>query len=165
MLWYAFPIGIGVGIWLEGQSVKRSFTLAAVGSGITFIINRGGLRLAWGAGTAVAFTPLVYIAGAYVGGSLIGTGISYALFGKEGARDAITFYGNPVTAPGKLAEALVAAPAKIQAITLANRAVENNAAGVRAGQQVRATVAPGLLAQHDWAVANRERLAATMGQR
>ena len=42
-----------------------------------------------------------------------------------------------------------------------NRAVEGNAMGITTGQTME--VAPGLQAQHDWAVDNRQRLADEMG--
>lgn len=154
-MWYAFPIGVGVGVLLEGQSVKRSITLGVVSSGVAFAISRGALPSLWFATQAVGGITLGQAAGAYVGGALVGTAISGLLFGEEGARDAIEFYGNPVSAPKKLASSLSKAPGRIAASIASSRAVENNAAGLPTGWN--ANVAPGLQNQSDWALENLRR--------
>ena len=53
------------------------------GSGVGFGAAAGGM----GAGTFAA-----WIAAAAVGGAVVGTGISYAVWGKKGAVDAVKFY-------------------------------------------------------------------------
>ena len=137
-MWYAFPIGVGVGVLLEGQSVKRSLTLALISSGLSYAISRGGIGSAWFALQAVGNITLSQAAGAYVGGAVVGTGVSYLLFGEKGAKDAIEFYSNPITAPVKLTRELSQVPSRLAAITQGNRAVANNAAGLPTGTNVAA---------------------------
>jgi hypothetical protein len=163
---WQIPVGVGVGILYSGQSPKRAVTATGITLGASAIVRAIGWRtagtVAWrgiiltGSGLGrLAMVPSAYLAGAVVAGAIVGTGVSYAMFGKEGAKAAVDFYTDPFDV--EKGKTIASIPSNLAAITQGNRAVLNNAASVPAGQQVRETVPPGLQAQHDWAVENRRR--------
>jgi hypothetical protein len=97
--------------------------------------------------------PSGYLVGAVLGGALVGTAVSYALFGEKGAKDAVDFYTNPFDF--EKGKTIVSIPSNLAAITQSNRALENNAAGLPTGWN--SNVAPGLQDQSDWALENLRR--------
>lgn len=137
---WQIPVGIGVGVLYSDQSIKR----AATATGLTLIASAGirafGWRAAasygWFALRAVGGMTLQGFAGAVVGGAIVGTAVSYALFGKEGAKDAVDFYTNPFDL--EKAKTILSIPSNLAAITRGNRAVPNNAAGLPTGTNVAA---------------------------
>ena len=135
---WQIPVGIGVGVLYSDQSIKR----AATATGLTLIASAGirafGWRAAasygWFALRAVGGMTLQGFAGAVVGGAIVGTAVSYALFGKEGAKDAVDFYTNPFDL--EKGKTILSIPSNLAAITQGNRAVANNAAGLPTGQNI-----------------------------
>jgi outer membrane lipoprotein SlyB len=79
----------------------------------------------------------------YVAGAIVGTGVSYALFGEEGAQDAIDLYTGQVPvfsiSEGSLLETISDIPGYIQARNESNRAVPGNAAGIPGGTELDPT--------------------------
>lgn len=136
-MWIAFPVGVGVGVIAGGRTPTEAVALTGLTAGITFAISRGGLQSAWFAVRAVAGMSIQGFAGAYVGGALVGTGVSYLLFGKEGAKAAAELYTGQVT-PSEYLGTIAKAPGRVAASIAANRAVEGNAAGLPAGTNIAA---------------------------
>jgi hypothetical protein len=143
-MWH-IPVGIGVGILYSSQSPKRAVTATGLTLVASAIIRSIGWRtagtVAWrGAGLLVsgvgrlALVPSGYLAGAVVGGAIVGTGVSYALFGEEGAKAAVDFYTDPFDL--EKGKTIASIPSNLAAITQGNRAVANNAAGLPTGTQV-----------------------------
>lgn len=144
---WQIPVGIGVGILYSGQSPRRAVTATGITLVASAIIRSIGWRtagtVAWrGSGLLVgglgrlAMVPSGYLAGAVVAGAVVGTGVSYALFGEEGAKAAVDFYTDPFDL--EKAQTILAIPSNLAAITQGNRAVENNAAGLPAGTNIAA---------------------------
>jgi len=144
---WQIPVGIGVGILYSGQSPSRAVTATGITLGASAIVRAIGWRtagaVAWrgiiltGSGLGrLAMVPSAYLVGAVVGGALVGTGVSYALFGKEGAKAAVDFYTDPFDLDK--AKTIASIPSNLAAITQGNRAVANNAAGIPAGTNVAA---------------------------
>jgi len=144
---WQIPVGIGVGILYSGQSPKRAVTATGITLGASAIIRAIGWRTAGAVGWRglvltgsnlyrLSMVPSLYLAGAVVAGALVGTGVSYALFGKEGAKAAVDFYTDPFDLDK--AKTIASIPSNLAAITQGNRAVANNAAGVPAGTNVYA---------------------------
>jgi len=135
---WQIPVGIGVGILYSGQSPTRALvatglTLAGAAA-IRSIGWRAAGSAAWFGVRAVGAMTIQGFAGALIGGAVVGTSVSYALFGKEGAKAAIDFYTDPFDLDkGKT---IAAIPSNLAAITQGNRAVMNNAAGLPAGTNV-----------------------------
>ena len=139
-MWVTLAAGVLVGSTV-GRTPFESATLTGATIGTAALIRRltwaGVTRTAVGvASGAHRFLCLTgyQLGGAVIGGAIVGTGVSYALFGKEGAMDAIDFYSNPLDV--KKGKTILAAPANLAAIMKANIAVENNAAGLPAGTRV-----------------------------
>jgi len=137
---WQIPVGIGVGILYSGQSPTRALTatgLTLAGSAVIRSIGwRAAGSAAWFGVRAVGAMTIQGFAGAVVAGALVGTGVSYALFGKEGAKAAVDFYTDPFDLDK--AKTIAAIPSNLAAITQGNRAVANNAAGIPAGTNVSA---------------------------
>jgi len=162
------PIGFGVGL-LFGKATGKTWTSAAVYAGAVtwttsqvygLAIGRAGAlgRLAF-AGQAVWGMSVGALVGGVALGVAGGIGTSTLLFGKEGQADAIDFYTGKVSAPLYL-DTLKKAPGRIAASIQANRAVENNAAGLPAGQQVESNYPT-----QAWTIENRQRFQEQMSQR
>ena len=139
-MWIAFPVGVGVGVIAGGRTPTEAVALTGLTAGITFAIARGGLQSAWFAVRAVAGMSIQGLGAAYVGGALVGTGVSYLLFGSEGAKDAAKLYTGQVkvfsVAPDSYLGTIGQAPGRIAASIAANRAVANNAAGLPSGTNI-----------------------------
>jgi len=139
------PVGIGVGLLYSGQSPRRAVTatgLTLVGSAIVRSIGwRTAGATAWFAIRAVGAMTIQGFASAVVGGALVGTGISYVLFGKEGAKAAVDFYTDPLDI--EKGKTIANIPSNIAGIMRANQAVANNAAGVPAGTRMTDAFLPG----------------------
>jgi len=141
---WQIPVGIGVGILFSGQSPKRALLatgLTFVGSAVIRSIGwRAAGSAAWFGVRAVGAMTIQGFAGAVVGGALVGTAVSYALFGKKGAEDAIKLYTGQVpilsVAPDSYLGTIAQAPGRVAASIQANRAVENNAAGLPTGTNI-----------------------------
>ena len=133
---WQLPVGIGVGIWYSGQSPRRAITATGLTLAGAAVIRSIGWRTAAAGAYTLGMTPALYIVGAVTGGALVGTGASYALFGKEGAKAAVDFYTDPFDLDK--AKTIADIPSNIAAITQANRAVVNNAAGLPTGTNVAA---------------------------
>lgn len=144
---WQIPVGIGVGILYSGQSPRRAITATGITLGASAIIRAIGWRtagkVAWrgiiltGSGLGrLAMVPSGYLVGAVIAGAIVGTGVSYALFGKEGAKAAADFYTDPFDY--EKGKTIAAIPSNLAAITQRNRAVANNAAGVATGTNVAA---------------------------
>ena len=162
-MWVTLGAGVLVGSTV-GRTPFESAVLTGATIGTAALIRRltwaGVLRTGAYAATAAHLTLSLtgyQLGGALIGGAIVGTGVSYALFGKEGAMDAIDFYTNPFDL--EKGKTILAAPSNLAALIASNRAVANNAAGLMTGENTN--VAPGLQAQHDWTVMNRQRFAAT----
>ena len=150
---WQIPVGIGVGILYSGQSPKRAVTATGITLGASAIVRAIGWRtagaVAWrgiiltGSGLGrLAMVPSAYLVGAVVGGALVGTAVSYAMFGKEGAKAAVDFYTDPFDLDK--AKTIASIPSNLAAITQGNRAVANNAAGLPTGTNVSSSyTAPG----------------------
>jgi hypothetical protein len=146
------PIGFGVGV-LFGKATGKTWVSAAVYAGAVtwttsqvygLAIGRVGAlgRLAF-AGQAVWGMSVGALVGGVALGIAGGIGTSQLLFGDEGRKDAIDFYTGKVSA-GLYLDTLKKAPERIAASVAANRAVENNAAGLPTGTTVGSTyTAPG----------------------
>lgn len=143
-MWH-IPVGIGVGILYSSQSPRRAITATGITLVASAIIRSIGWRtagtVAWRGGALLvsglgrlALVPSGYLAGAVVAGALVGTAVSYALFGEEGAKAAVDFYTDPFDV--EKAKTIAAIPSNLKAITASNRAVENNAAGLPTGTNV-----------------------------
>lgn len=151
---WQIPVGVGVGIFYSGHSPRRAITA----TGITLVASAMVRAIGWRAAGTVAWrgavltatsvgrlamVPSGYLAGAVVGGALVGTGVSYALFGEEGAKAAVDFYTDPFDLDK--AKTIASIPSNLLAITASNRAVENNAAGLPTGTNVASSyTAPGV---------------------
>jgi hypothetical protein len=159
-MWYGLPVGIGVGVLLGGKSPTKALYLSGATLVGTAIVRSIGWRAAgsaaWFALQGVGAMSMQSFAGAVVGGAVVGTGVSYALFGKEGAKDAVKLYTGQVPilslAPDSYLGTIAQAPARIAATTQWNRAVEGNAAGLPTGWNTN--VAEGLQDQSDWRLEN-----------
>ena len=136
-MWIAFPVGVGVGVIAGGRTPTEAIALTGLTAGISFALSRGGLQSAWFAVRAVAGMSIQGFGAAYVGGALVGTGVSGLLFGKEGAKDAVKLYTGQVKvfslAPDSYLGTIAQAPGRVAASIAANRAVANNAAGLPTG--------------------------------
>jgi hypothetical protein len=152
-MWVAFIVAT-----LYGKATGRTWlsslgTASVIGWTATQIRRGAFMRLALAGNTLMSMTLWNVTAGVALGVAG-GVGTSRLLFGKEGQEDAIDFYSGKVSVPLYI-DTLKKAPERIAASIASSRAVENNAAGVMTGQNMN--VAPGLQAQHDWAVENRRR--------
>ena len=123
----AFLYGRATGkTWLSAMG-----TATAIGWTATQIRNGAFMRLAAAGNTLMSMTLWQFTAGVALGVAG-GIGTSRLLFGKEGQVDAIDFYTGKVSAPLYI-DTLKKAPGRIAASVQANRAVENNAAGLPTG--------------------------------
>jgi hypothetical protein len=136
-MWIAFPVGVGVGVIAGGRTPTEAVALTGLTAGITFAISRGGLTATWAAIQAVGGMSLFGFGGAVLGGAIVGTSLSYLLFGKEGAKAAARLYTGQVkvfsVAPDSYLGTIAQAPGRVAASIAANRAVANNAAGLPTG--------------------------------
>lgn len=138
------PIGFAVGT-LFGKATGKTWTSSVAYAGaVTWTTNQvyglaigraGALgRLATAGNVVLNMTVGNVLAGVLLGVAG-GIGTSQVLFGDEGRKDAVRFYTGKVS-PALYAETLSKAPGRIKAITIANRAVENNAAGLPTGMPI-----------------------------
>jgi hypothetical protein len=151
---------------LFGKATGKTWTAAATSAAVPIWISSQvyGLGLyAWSGGTAGSAGAAGRLAfagqalwGMSVGGLVTGVGLgvvggiatSQLLFGDKGKEDAIDFYTGKVS-PGLWADTIAKAPGRVKAIVAANRAVENNAAGLPTGTPVESSyTAPGHTAFH-----------------
>ena len=141
-MWH-LPVGVGVGILYSGQSPKKAVTATGITLAASAAIRAIGWRAtgsaAWYGIRAGGAMSIQGFTGAVVGGALVGTAISWALFGKEGAMDAVKLYTGQVKvfslAPDSYVGTIAQAPGNIAESIAANRAVEGNAAGLPTGWQ------------------------------
>ena len=138
---WQIPVGIGVGILYSGQSPRRAVTATGLTLVASAVVRAIGWRtagaVAWRGATLVGrlgMVPAWYLAGAVVGGAVVGTAVSYALFGKEGAEAAVDFYTDPFDL--KKVKTVASIPKNLKAQSAYNRAVENNAMGITAGTPI-----------------------------
>jgi len=102
----AFGVGVFVSFTLAGNDIYRSAFWTGTSIALTNLIKNPftiveGAQYVWTttpqtmARTAAVRVgmPVAGIALAAVGGAVVGTGISQAIWGEQGARDALTFYG------------------------------------------------------------------------
>jgi len=152
---WQIPVGIGVGVLYSGQSPQRAATATGLTLAGAAIVRAFGWRTAgsaaWFAVRAVGAMTLQGFTGAVIGGAIVGTGVSYALFGKEGAKDALDLYTGQVS-PTEYVETLAKAPGRIAESIELNRAVEGNVAGLPTGWQV--DVHPAFEDQNQWKLDN-----------
>lgn len=136
---WQIPVGIGVGVLYSGQSPTRAGTatgLTLAGSAIVRAVGwRKAASAAWFGVRAIGAMSIQGFLGAVAGGAIVGTGVSYALFGKKGAKDAVKFYTGQVS-PKEVIDAIAKAPERVVATIQANRAVANNAAGLPVGMPI-----------------------------
>lgn len=149
---WQIPVGIGVGILYSGQSPRRAVTATGITLAASAVIRSigwravGGATLSAGRGIWAVSTIRPPAPGptavGYLLGAVVGTGVSYALFGEAGAKAAVDFYTDPFDLDK--AKTIAAIPSNLAAITQGNRAVENNAAGLPTGTNVSSSyTAPG----------------------
>ena len=148
-------IGGGVGYALTRNEIAaaagaatgiaaRKVTLGMVGRGI---VRTGGFiapRL-WSASNFIRFgtattsgslgTATAAVAAGAAAGVIVGTGVSYAMFGKDGAEAAIEFYTEPSQWAERLSQ-IGDIPELIREQNAAWQAVPGNAAGIAAGTQI-----------------------------
>jgi len=79
------------GLWNASNYVRLGSPLASGGRAL--LATGGSSAGGMGAGTAVAA-----VAGGYVLGATVGTGVAYAFWGEKGARDALDLYTGKVSA-------------------------------------------------------------------
>ena len=152
-------IGYKVGKTTDSPSAGL---LAGIGASYaTSMVTIGGvLRAGWAGsnfirmGTATTSIGLGAAAAAagygYALGASIGTGVSLALFGKEGAEDAVRLYTSPVTGEvtlGEWAETVASIPTLISERNAARKSVgtapAHNAAGLPEGTTEWEVLNPG----------------------
>ena len=142
---WQIPIGVGVGVLYSGQPLKRALIatgLTLAGSALVRAIGwRAAGSTAWFGIQAIGAMSIQSAAAGIIGGAVVGTGVSYALFGKEGAKAAVDFYTDPFDS--SKAKTIAAIPSNLAATIQANRAVMNNAAGLPTGTSVNTYTAPG----------------------
>ena len=135
---WQIPVGIGIGVLYSGQSPTRAATATGLTLAGTAIVRAIGWRAAgsaaWFGIRSIGAMTIQGFAGAVVGGAIVGTGVSYALFGKEGAKDAVKLYTGQVSAQ-EYVGTIAQAPSNIAESIAMNRAVEGNAAGLPVGWQ------------------------------
>jgi hypothetical protein len=148
-------IGGGVGYALTRNEIAaaagatagiaaRNITLGTVGKGI---VRTGGFiapRL-WSASNFIRFgtattsiglgTVIASVAAGAAAGVIVGTGVSYAMFGKDGAEAAVEFYTEPSQWVERLAT-IGDIPELLREQNEAWQAVPGNAAGISAGTQI-----------------------------
>ena len=132
-MWISIASGVGIGA-LVGRNPIESAVLTGATIGTAAYVRGGGLARIASLGHRVLMLTGYQLIGAVVAGAIVGTGISYIFFGKEGAKAAVDFYTNPFEL--KKWETIAKAPANLSAIMQADQAVENNAAGLPAGTRV-----------------------------
>lgn len=149
---WGIPVGIGIGVLYSGQSPQRAATATGLTLAGTAIVRAIGWRTAgsaaWFGIRAVGAMTIQGFTGAVIGGAIVGTGVSYALFGKEGAKDAVklytgqvnifdSYYGVPYPSldDDSYLGTIAQAPSNIAESIAMNRAVEGNAAGLPVGWQ------------------------------
>jgi len=140
-MWVAFVVAT-----LYGKATGRTWlsslgTATVIGWTATQVRKGAVLRLASAGNTLMSMTLWNVAAGVGLGVAG-GIGTSRLLFGKEGQDLAIDFYTGKWSIP-ELAETLQSTPSTIAARIQANRAVENNAAGLPTGTSVNTYTAPG----------------------
>lgn len=143
MLWL-MPIGFGVGT-LFGKATGKTWIASATYAGaVTWTTNQvyglaigraGAAGRLYTAGQVVLTMTVGQLLAGVALGVAGGIGTSQLLFGDEGRKDAVDFYTGKVSAP-KYVETLSKAPSRVKAIVAANRAVENNAAGLPTGMPI-----------------------------
>jgi len=130
-MWAAFIVAT-----LYGKATGRTW-LSSLGTATVIgwtanQVRRGAfLRIASAGNTLMSMTLWQVAAGVGLGVAG-GIGVSQALFGEEGRKDAIAFY----TGEASVQETLRKTPGRIAAIIQGNRAVENNAAGLSTGTNI-----------------------------
>jgi hypothetical protein len=136
MGWFV-PLAVGFALSKAGGKTDAA-ALGYSGTGVWTVskVRAGAIGSLWAATVAVGNITASNLLGAYVAGAAVGTGVSYALFGKEGAKDALDFYAPGGADVTDLVTDLYKAPGRIAAITEGNRAVANNAAGMITGQSI-----------------------------
>ena len=136
-MWIQLASGIAVGA-LFGRTPTQSAIITGATIGTSTVIRRlGVMRVAqagWFGIRALGAMTIQGFAAAVVGGALVGTGVSYLLFGKEGAKAAVDFYTDPFDV--EKGKTILKAPGRVAARIQANRAVANNAAGLPTGQSI-----------------------------
>tara|TARA_R110001583_G_scaffold126826_1_gene278415 strand:+ start:254 stop:733 length:480 start_codon:yes stop_codon:yes gene_type:complete len=141
---WQIPIGVGVGVLYSGQPLKRALIatgLTLAGSALVRAVGwRAAGSTAWFGIQAIGAMTIQSAAAGVIGGAVVGTGVSYALFGKEGAKDAVKLYTGQVPiislAPESYLGTIAQIPERLAAITTGNRAVEGNAAGLPTGWNI-----------------------------
>lgn len=163
-MWIAFPVGVGVGVVAGGKSPGEAVVLTGLTAGISFAISRGGLTTTWAAIQAIGGMTIQGLVGAYIGGALVGTSLSYLLFGEKGAKDAFKLYTGQVKifslAPDSYLGTIGQVPGRVAASIEANRSVANNAAGLPTGTQAESNYPT-----QDWTIENRQRWQEEMSKR
>jgi hypothetical protein len=140
---------IGAAAGITAGYASRNVTLGMVGRGI---VRTGGFiapRL-WTASNFIRFgTPAMHASGTAMGlgtfaaavaagaaiGVIVGTGVSYAMFGKEGRDAAIEFYTEPSQWGERLSQ-IGDIPELLREQNAAWQAVPGNAAGIATGTQI-----------------------------
>ena len=141
---WLMPIGFGVGTLFGRATGKTWISSAAYAGAVTWTTNQvyglaigraGALgRLATAGQVVLTMTVGQLLAGVALGVAG-GIGTSQLLFGDEGRKDAIDFYRGRVSL-GEQIETYSKVPSRVKAIVAANRAVENNAAGLPTGMPI-----------------------------
>jgi len=141
-MWVAFVVAT-----LYGKATGRTWlssigTATVIGWTATQIRRGAVMRLAAAGNTLMSMTLWNVAAGVGLGVAG-GIGASQLLFGDEGRKDAIDLYTGKVSA-ALYVDTVLKVPGRLAAITQANRAVENNAAGLPTGTNVSTSyTAPG----------------------
>lgn len=137
-MWIPFAVGVGVGVLAGGHSPKRAATLSGLTLGSTAILRSISWRAA-GSGAlfgarALGAMTIQGFGGAVLGGALVGTGVSYLMFGEQGAKAAVDFYTDPFDK--EKGKKILDIPKNVAARSSYNRAVEGNAMGIETGTPI-----------------------------
>lgn len=131
------PFAVGVGLAKAGgKTTEAAMLYSGAGVYLSNVITAGRIGSLYTALVAVGSITVGQLLAAYAAGVAGGIGVSYLLFGKEGAKAAVDFYAPGGADMGDLATELVKAPERIANIVEGNRAVPNNAAGLIEGQSI-----------------------------
>jgi len=131
------PFLVGVGLAKTGgKTTEAAMLYSGAGVYLSNTITAGKIGRLYAAMVAVGSITVAQLLAAYAAGVAGGIGVSYLLFGKDGAKAAVDFYAPGGADLTDLGKELAKAPERIANIVEGNRAVPSNAAGLIPGQSI-----------------------------